>query len=101
MHCSTALQKRLLHPGASTIDIITQYVATIKVLRIIDPSEIILDVVCEPVRAYLRQREDTVRCIVSGLIDDSNNELFGEVSNVVRTMSSCQCYLELLISLRN
>lgn len=30
---------------------------------------------CDPVRNYLRTREDTVRCIVASLTDDSNNEL--------------------------
>ena len=31
--------------------------------------------VCDPVRSYLRIREDTVRCIVASLTDDSSNEL--------------------------
>nr|XP_006818421.1 PREDICTED: anaphase-promoting complex subunit 2-like [Saccoglossus kowalevskii] len=34
---------------------------------------------CEPVRKYLRTREDTVRCIVSSLTDDGSSELADEL----------------------
>eukprot|EP01135_Chromosphaera_perkinsii_P010821 Nk52_evm16s2241 gene=Nk52_evmTU16s2241 len=67
-----AFIKRLLHPGANTVDIITQYISAIKSLRIVDPEAIVLNVVCEPVREYLRKREDTVRCIVGNLIDNNS-----------------------------
>eukprot|EP00049_Salpingoeca_infusionum_P006080 m.101069 g.101069 ORF g.101069 m.101069 type:complete len:684 (+) comp13191_c0_seq1:121-2172(+) len=63
------LQKRLLHPGAQTNDIITQYTNAVSALRMVDPSGVILDIVCEPVRAYLQKRNDTVRCIVEELLD--------------------------------
>ena len=36
-----------------------------KVLRIIDPTDSLLDIVAQPVRKYLRNRNDTVRCIIS------------------------------------
>lgn len=86
----------MLHPGANTSDIITQYISSIKVyvgltpfsgvvlctlvdswqgLRLLDPSGVILERVCDPVRNYLRVREDTVRCIVASLTDDNSNEL--------------------------
>ena len=41
-----------------------------------------LEQVCDPVRTYLRTREDTVRCIVASLIDDSSNEL-ADVSDIL------------------
>ena len=44
-------------------------------LRLLDPSGVVLEQVCEGVRAYLTSREDTVRCIVASLTDDSSNEL--------------------------
>ena len=44
-----------------------------------DPSGVLLEIVCEPVKRYLRTREDTVRCIVQSLIDDSANELAEEL----------------------
>lgn len=75
----SVFNKRLLHPGANTSDIITQYISSIKGLRLLDPSGVILERVCDPVRHYLRIREDTVRCIVASLTDDSCNELADEL----------------------
>lgn len=56
-----ALETRLLHPGVSTPDILTAYVAAIRSLRELDPSGVLLDLVTQPVHQYLRSREDTVR----------------------------------------
>nr|XP_023398427.1 anaphase-promoting complex subunit 2 isoform X3 [Loxodonta africana] len=67
-----ALETRLLHPGVNTCDIITLYISAIKALRVLDSSMVILEVACEPVRRYLRTREDTVRQIVAGLTGDSD-----------------------------
>ncbi|XP_038045964.1 anaphase-promoting complex subunit 2-like isoform X2 [Patiria miniata] len=75
----SSLETRLLHPGVNTDDILTQYISSIRALRVLDPSGIILELVCQPVRKYLRTREDTVRCIVSSLTDDSNKELAEEL----------------------
>ena len=41
----------------------------------LDSSGVVLEQVCDSVRAYLTTREDTVRCIVASLTDDSSNEL--------------------------
>lgn len=46
-----------------------------KGLRLLDPSGVVLEQVCSPVRNYLKTRDDTVRCIVASLTDDSSNEL--------------------------
>ncbi|XP_011904257.1 PREDICTED: anaphase-promoting complex subunit 2 isoform X3 [Cercocebus atys] len=48
-----ALETRLLHPGVNTCDIITLYISAIKALRVLDPSMVILEVACEPIRRYL------------------------------------------------
>lgn len=76
----TSLTKRLLHPGASTSDIIDQFISTIKTLKVIDASGAFAAYVCDPVREYLKQRDDTVRCIVTR-ITDSNSSLFEEFSS--------------------
>ena len=44
-----------------------------------DSSGIVLEKVCGPVREYLYKREDTVRCIVASLTNDSDSDL-AEVS---------------------
>jgi anaphase-promoting complex subunit 2 len=64
-----ALARRLLHAGAATSDILAQYVSAIKALRALDPSGLILEAVSEPIRAYLRGRRDTIRCVVTALTD--------------------------------
>ena len=51
----------------------------IRALRVLDLSGVLLEIVCEPVRKYLRTRDDTVRCIVQSLIDDNTNELADEL----------------------
>jgi len=75
-----ALVKRLNHPGANTQQIIDVYINTIKVFREIDPSDRLLQVVAEPVRSYLRQRENTVRCIITSLTDaEVGGDLYEEL----------------------
>lgn len=55
------METRLLHPGVSTTDILTAYVATIRSLRVLDPTGLLLETVTYPIHQYLRSREDTVR----------------------------------------
>lgn len=62
-----ALGRRLTHPGADTSQIIQVYIHTIKVLRVLDPTDQWLLPVTNPVRSYLRGRADTVRCIITSL----------------------------------
>ncbi|KAK5577761.1 hypothetical protein RB653_002709 [Dictyostelium firmibasis] len=72
------LHNRLLHPGANTSDIITQYISTIHAMSIIDPSGMVMDKVGKPIREYLSQREDTIRCIISSFTDETN-EIYQEL----------------------
>lgn len=84
-------KRRLLHPGADTKDILSQYVSTIKCLRIVDPPGVLLFKVADPIRRYLRcapclsqlrvfpnigalsERPDTIRTIVAGLVGEGND----------------------------
>ncbi|PCH40122.1 ubiquitin-protein ligase [Wolfiporia cocos MD-104 SS10] len=68
-----ANRKRLLHPGADTKDILTQYVSIIRCLRIVDPPGVLLFKVADPIRKYLRERSDTIRCIVASLVGDGES----------------------------
>nr|GEW34118.1 anaphase-promoting complex subunit 2 [Tanacetum cinerariifolium] len=65
----SSLRYWLLTAGASTNDILDQYVSTIKALRTIDPTRVFLEAVGEPIREYLKGRKDTVKCIVTMLTD--------------------------------
>lgn len=74
----TSLMNRLTHPGADTSQIIDVYINTIKVLKILDRTDRLLSVVAEPVRVYLRDRTDTVRCILTNLTD-ADADLYDEL----------------------
>jgi anaphase-promoting complex subunit 2 len=78
------IRKRLLHPGADTRDILTTYINLIRVLRVLDPPGVLLGKVAQPMRAYLRARKDTIRCIVQGMVEEDGdlmNELRGGPDN--------------------
>lgn len=63
---------KLLNAGTLTSEILQLYVSTIRALRFLDPSGVILACVSDPIRTYLRRRPDTVRCIVSGMTGDGD-----------------------------
>jgi anaphase-promoting complex subunit 2 len=65
---SRALQKRLLHPGCSTLEILQTYISIIRTLHALDPSRVILSNVEQGLHMYLCQREDSIRAVVSGLL---------------------------------
>ncbi len=65
------LSTRLLHPGASTIEILQLYISIIRAFRRLDPKGVLLDRVARVIRRYLRERDDTVRVIVTGLLSDA------------------------------
>ncbi|KAL4940831.1 hypothetical protein BDV06DRAFT_223702 [Aspergillus oleicola] len=85
-----ALNRRLLHPGASTVEILQVYISIIRSFNLLDPKGVLLDRIARPIRRYLRDRDDTVKAIVGGLLADpadadghgasSNNETLVELS---------------------
>lgn len=77
----SSLRYRLLTAGASTNDILHQYVSTIKALRTIDPAGVFLEAVGEPIREYLRGRKDTIKCIVTMLTDGTGGNPNGPGSS--------------------
>lgn len=44
----------------------------VQALRAVDPTDVLLEAVARPIRAYLRARKDTVRCIVTSLTDENS-----------------------------
>lgn len=73
------LCRRLLHPGASTSQILDMYVSMIRALRVLDSSDLLLNYVAAPVRVYLKNRRDTVQCIVSSLSLGKESDLHSEL----------------------
>ncbi|KAJ5160778.1 uncharacterized protein N7482_007782 [Penicillium canariense] len=62
------LNQRLLHPGASTVEILQLYISIIRAFHLLDPKGVLLDRIARPIRRYLRGRDDTVKVIVGGLL---------------------------------
>ncbi|TNN07029.1 Anaphase-promoting complex subunit 2 [Schistosoma japonicum] len=77
-HLTEEVQQRLLHPGVHTEQILAAYNYLVRALRLIDGTFLVQDIVCKPVSACLRQREDAVRCIVDKLISGPETDGDGE-----------------------
>ena len=67
---NAATAHRLLHPGASTIEILQVYINVIRAFTTLDPKGVLLDRVSRSIRRYLRERDDTVNIVVGGLLAD-------------------------------
>lgn len=61
------IQTQLLRPGVNTEEILVTYTAAIRALRQLDPSNALMDIVCQPICEYLRHRKDTVRVIMHSI----------------------------------
>lgn len=71
---SEALQRRLLHPGCSTLKILRVYISMIRTFHALDHSKVLLDRVVYSLQLYLRQRNDAIRIVVTGLLADFSKE---------------------------
>ena len=68
------LQRRLLHPGTSTLQILRTYISMIRSFHALDHSKVLLDRVAYPLQLYLFSRADTVRIIIEGLLSDTTQK---------------------------
>jgi len=82
-----ALQTRLLHPGASTIEILQVYISTIRAFKRLDPRGVLLSKVSGRVRQYLRERDDTIKVVVTGLLSDISLHPTQRASDAVDVLS--------------
>ena len=71
---STVISQRLLQPGASTTEILQVYICIIRSFAILDPRGVLLDRLARPIRRYLRDRDDTAKIIVGGLLADVTDD---------------------------
>jgi anaphase-promoting complex subunit 2 len=72
-------QRRLLHAGASTTEILGIYISVIQVFQSLDSRGVLLEKVASRIRNYLRGRDDTPSIIASSLLADVD-ELSGTVT---------------------
>jgi anaphase-promoting complex subunit 2 len=70
---SAVLQKRLLHPGRSTRDILQTYISMIRSFHTLDHSKVLLSRVVHALQLYLCQRDDAIRIVVTGLLSNPKN----------------------------
>lgn len=81
------LSSRLLHAGVTTSDILATYVHAIHSLRIADPDGNVLSYISKPVRKYLQNRSDTIRCIIHGITNETEDESFRDLISVARNVT--------------
>jgi anaphase-promoting complex subunit 2 len=65
---SAALEKRLLHPGRSTLEILQTYISMIRAFHALDHTKVLLGRVQPRLQLYLCGREDAIRTVVDGLL---------------------------------
>ena len=71
---SNVLSQRLLQPGASTTEILQVYICIIRAFAVLDPKGVLLDRLARPIRRYLRDRDDTAKIIVGGLLAEETDD---------------------------
>lgn len=71
--CTTFIrqvQQRILHAGATTVDVLSVYVNVIHAFKLLDARGVLLDKVAGPLRIYLRSRDDTVSVMAASFLAD-------------------------------
>jgi anaphase-promoting complex subunit 2 len=71
--CTTFIrqvQQRILHAGATTVDVLSVYVNVIHAFKLLDARGVLLDKVAGPLRNYLRSRDDTVSVMAASFLAD-------------------------------
>ncbi|KAK3054896.1 hypothetical protein LTR09_004054 [Extremus antarcticus] len=71
---SEQIQRRLLHAGASTSEILGVYVNVIHAFKALDGRGVLLEKVAVSIRNYLRARDDTVTIIAASFLADIDGE---------------------------
>lgn len=71
--CTTFIQQvqqRILHAGATTVEVLSVYVNVIHAFKLLDARGVLLDKVAGPLRSYLRSRDDTVSVMAASFLAD-------------------------------
>ena len=67
-----AVKRRLLRPSAKTDDIIQFYISTISAMSSLDERGHLVHAITQHICDYLRNRDDTVRCIIHRIFHDED-----------------------------
>lgn len=68
------VQQRILHAGATTVEVLSVYVNVIHAFKLLDARGVLLDKVAGPLRSYLRSRDDTVSVMAASFLADIDAE---------------------------
>ncbi len=79
-HFIQQVKRRLLHAGASTTEILSIYVDLIPAFKLLDARGVLLEKVAQPLRSYLRSREDTVAILAASFFADVSSD--GSVDHI-------------------
>jgi anaphase-promoting complex subunit 2 len=83
---------RLLHGGANTVDILYGYISAIKCFKILDPRGVLLERISKPIRKYLKERDDTISELVSGLLGVSTSNI-SDLSSEMKSSKTGKSHL--------
>ncbi len=70
----TQATQKLLHPAASTIDILEVYMRTIEYFQKLDPTRVLTHRITGPFRNVLNCRDETVRIILTSMLNPATDE---------------------------
>lgn len=85
--------RRLLHGGANTVDVLAMYVSLIRVFAILEPRGILLHKIARPIRRYLKERKDTIREVLSGLLGDKRSPIKDLASELIDVVNISEPYI--------
>ena len=76
-----ALESRLLTIGRSSSLILSFYIKTIDVMKLLDPSTLMLEEVSDAFKQFLNKRQDTLQCIIQIILYDDDLKLYEQLDN--------------------
>ena len=74
------ISSRLLTPGISTRLIIEIFIRIIKIMKTIESSGYLLNLISAPIKEYLRLRKDTMQWIITTILSEDDNNIIEDMS---------------------
>ena len=86
------LDKRLLTQGIATSLIIEIFIRLINIMKYIDSTSVLLEIISNPIKVYLRSRKDTMRCIINLILNEEDLSLKADMEMQGNTTRKKQSY---------